>query len=241
MEDKTLENEPSENETSGNEPSENETSEIEPFDDMTPGAQAVQAVVELFSTNRFAQVLAAAGGALSYLAFLPPSGFLSSAFGFAPGFTPSNLLCAIFYALIVVLLVAIAFIDQKTQHIPNILSLCLLGCGVLSYFVWPPIEPFSRLIGLLLGGGPFLLLSLVVPGSFGMGDVKLMAACGLILGWEGILIAACIGILIGGVQGIYFLTSGKKESKEHFAFAPALCIGVVVAMFAGQFFIQALF
>ena len=136
-------------------------------------------------------------------------------------------------ATVIILLTCVAVIDAVTQEIPNALNLALLLCGFLAFFIAPQIDPTSRLIGLVCVSVPMLVITHVFPGAFGMGDVKLMGACGLILGWKYILVAAIIGILIGGVQGIFLLTTRKKTRKEHFAFGPALCIGVTSALFFG--------
>jgi len=81
---------------------------------------------------------------------------------------------------------------------------------------------------------PLLLLTLLIPGAFGGGDIKLMAACGFFLGWKLNLIALAIGIFTGGIWGIWLLATKKKERKEHFAFGPFLCVGVVCAWFLGE-------
>jgi len=135
--------------------------------------------------------------------------------------------------LVLGLLATAAYIDSKTQRIPNQLNLSLLVCGLLSCFIMHQVTPLSHLIGLFCVSVPMLGIALLFPGAFGMGDVKLMGACGLFLGWERILVAALIGIIIGGVQGVYYLLFKKKGRKERFAFGPALCIGIVVAMFGG--------
>jgi leader peptidase (prepilin peptidase)/N-methyltransferase len=60
-----------------------------------------------------------------------------------------------------------------------------------------------------------------------------MAAAGFLLGWQNALVAIFVGIIIGGVWGVYLLASGKKGAKGHFAFGPALCAGIAVALFFG--------
>jgi prepilin signal peptidase PulO-like enzyme (type II secretory pathway) len=46
--------------------------------------------------------------------------------------------------------------------------------------------------------------------GFGMGDVVLMAAAGLMLGYKGIVTAAFIGIVFGGIYGIIIKSRGEK-------------------------------
>ena len=77
------------------------------------------------------------------------------------------------------------------------------------------------------------LLCLVIDGAFGGGDIKLMAATGLFLGWQNTLLAMFFGIVFGGMYGIYLLAAKKAGKKDHFAFGPFLCAGIVIAMLFG--------
>ncbi len=44
----------------------------------------------------------------------------------------------------------------------------------------------------------------------GLGDVKLMAAAGLLLGWQQIILALIIGSIIGSLIGIGLIVSKKN-------------------------------
>ena len=79
-----------------------------------------------------------------------------------------------------------------------------------------------------------LLLCLAIPGAFGGGDIKLMAAAGLFLGWQHTLLAMFFGILGGGFYGMYLLAARKADKKDHFAFGPFLCVGIVLALLFGD-------
>ena len=67
--------------------------------------------------------------------------------------------------------------------------------------------------------------------GFGMGDVVLMAAAGIYLGWKRSLVAAGAGILIGAIYGVI---QKKRSSESQFAFGPWLAIGIAVAIFFGN-------
>ena len=109
------------------------------------------------------------------------------------------------------ILLSIALIDAETQTIPDRLNFALAVCGV-----------------------PMFLLCLAIDGAFGGGDIKLMAAAGLFLGWQNTLLAMFFGILGGGVYGMYLLATKKADKKDHFAFGPFLCAGIVLAMLFGE-------
>ena len=108
-------------------------------------------------------------------------------------------------------LLSIALIDAETQLIPNRLNAAVAVLAVVE-----------------------LLLCLAIPGAFGGGDIKLMAAAGLFLGWQHTLLAMFFGILGGGFYGIYLLAAHKADKKDHFAFGPFLCAGIVLALLFGE-------
>ncbi len=192
---------------------------------------------------------------LSYLAFLPPGGFLlplgsSELFSLTAKeaglmaewlpFEMSAYLGAVIATLMVFfvlcLLVVVTFIDADTMEIPNSLPLWLAFLGIISFAFGPTaaLPWYDHLIGAVCISAPMLLLAFIVIGSFGLGDVKLIAAAGLFLGWQLTLLATFIGIIIGGAYGIYLLATRKKGRKEHFAFGPALCMGIALSIFAGE-------
>lgn len=71
--------------------------------------------------------------------------------------------------------------------------------------------------------------------GFGMGDVVLMAAGGLMLGVKATVTAALIAILTGAIYGIILKSVNKdKEDKSNaFAFGPFLIVGLAVGAFFG--------
>lgn len=131
-------------------------------------------------------------------------------------------------------LAAIAFIDADTMEIPNGLVLFAAVLGLGAVFLFPQISLIDRGIGILSVSVPFLLLALAISGAFGGGDIKLMAACGLFLGWKLNLVALFFALITGGAYGVYLLASKKKGRKDHFAFGPFLCAGVALSLFFGQ-------
>ena len=69
-----------------------------------------------------------------------------------------------------------------------------------------------------------------------MGDVKLAAVIGFVLGALGlrfVAVAAAAGVLIGGLAAIGALVAGRGH-KSAIPFGPSIAAGAVVAVFAGQ-------
>lgn len=70
--------------------------------------------------------------------------------------------------------------------------------------------------------------------GFGMGDVLLMSAGGLMLGWKAAVVAAFIAIILGAVYALVLKSKSEESGSENaFAFGPFLALGLVLASFFG--------
>ena len=131
------------------------------------------------------------------------------------------------------LLTVVSLMDWDTMEIWDRFDLALALCGLAAGGLFPEIGWGSRLIGVFAVSVPMLVVALIVPGGFGGGDIKLMAAAGLLLGWQRSLFAVFLALLAGGGYGIWLLAAHKAGRKDHFAFGPFLCIGIAAALFWG--------
>ena len=129
---------------------------------------------------------------------------------------------AIFFIFFAVLTV-IAFVDMDTMEIPPVLNLIILVLGIISLigsFVSDSGQMLfeitwqQRLIGFFSVSVFMLVVTLLVAGAFGGGDIKLMAAAGLLLGWRGTLIAFLIGLIVGAVIGIILMSRKKRVRRK---------------------------
>ena len=137
------------------------------------------------------------------------------------------------------LMPGIALIDLRHRIIPNRLtypSLVLFSLVVvLARVIGGVGDPASAAIGLLLYGG-ILFVVAVVSRGMGMGDVKLAALIGLVLGSLGLRfvgVAAGAAIVFGGLGGVVALAMGKGR-KSAIPFGPYLAAGAVVAGIWGE-------
>ena len=127
-------------------------------------------------------------------------------------------------------LIRIAIHDQATMEIPDRYNLILAGIGLVSMLpAFFDIPVSDRIAGMLVVSLPMFCTDLLVPGGFGGGDIKLMAAAGLFLGWRGSLLAAVLAFGAAGVYSLYLLISRKAGRKDAFAFGPFLCAGLAIA------------
>ncbi|MDD3360740.1 MAG: A24 family peptidase [Hespellia sp.] len=140
-----------------------------------------------------------------------------------------KLIIILFFFMLVVITIA----DMKRQQIPNQCCVVILLLAVWAAFVFPQITIPQRLLGCVCVSVPMLLMKAIRPGAFGGGDVKLMFACGGLLGWKVTLISSCVGILLSGVYcGYLFVKEGRGDVK--FPLGPFLCLGMVIGVLFGE-------
>ncbi len=145
------------------------------------------------------------------------------------------------YFLLLPLIISAFIIDLKKQIIPNRLVLTIFEIGILVTFVEGIITQnglsfaLNRLEGMLLGGGIFLVITLIgglIAGkeALGFGDVKLMGAIGLFFGTSSVMIIAVMAFVIGAIASIILLIRRVKKSDEYIPFGPFIVISVIIAM-----------
>lgn len=72
--------------------------------------------------------------------------------------------------------------------------------------------------------------------GFGMGDVLMMAAGGLMLGWKACVVAVFIAIILGAVTAVIMKLVNKSkgvETESAFAFGPFLAVGLAFSTYLG--------
>jgi leader peptidase (prepilin peptidase)/N-methyltransferase len=142
-------------------------------------------------------------------------------------------------ALFFAVLVAVALIDLEHQIIPNrIVYPCLAAFPVIlaaGALAGQHVSLARAAIGFLAYGGGLLLVALISPGGMGMGDVKLAALIGLVLGAFGlayVAVAAAVAILAGGLGAVALLAFAGASRKRKVPFGPYMAVGAVWSAFA---------
>lgn len=137
-------------------------------------------------------------------------------------------------------MLAVGAIDLEHKIIPNKITypaFPAFAAGIVAGWAFgQDLDPLRALIGALTYGGAFLLIAFIAPRGLGMGDVKLTALIGLVMGSLGLRyvgVAAGAAILLGGVGGILALLGGKGR-KSAIPFGPFLAAGALVAVFWGE-------
>lgn len=143
------------------------------------------------------------------------------------------------YAILTPLLLSAFVIDYRLQIIPNRLNLTIFEIGIIFTFLYGLSDiaiSINMFLGMLAGGGIFLLITLVgglIYGkeAMGFGDVKLMGALGLFFGLSNIIIITLVSFLIGAILSIGLLATKMKKTDEYIPFGPFIVIATFISMF----------
>ncbi len=142
----------------------------------------------------------------------------------------------VIYSLFFAILIVVSFIDLDTMEVPDTLHILIAILAIVK------IALGTQNLGELVLGGvivsvPMLILALITNG-FGGADIKLMAASGLLLGAQSIVVAFLFAVFVMGSFGAVLLIRKKlfkREYKSKVPFCPALCLGCVLGVFLGEF------
>lgn len=148
------------------------------------------------------------------------------------GFNPVSIV----YCLMTSALLVLSIIDFRTYEIPfginvfiGVLGLVRLG---LDWADWVNYVLGFCSVSLFL----LLIFWLTKGRGIGGGDIKLMAAAGLVLGWKLILLAFVLGCLLGSILHVIRMKVSKADRV--LAFGPYLAMGIFVSMLYGEVFIN---
>ena len=141
------------------------------------------------------------------------------------------------YLILTPMLISVVIIDYQLQIIPNRLTLTMFEIGIVITFLYGLSDvaiSFDMILGMLAGGGIFLLITFLgglVYGkeAMGLGDVKLMGA--LFFGLTNIIFVALISFLVGAILSIILLVTKIKKIDEYIPFGPFIVIAVFIVIF----------
>ena len=137
-------------------------------------------------------------------------------------------------AVLLATLVVVTAIDLQHQLIPDVITLPGILVGLVANLAIGHVSWLDSVIGIVVGGGLFLVIILVSRGGMGGGDMKLGAMLGAFLGWKALLLALFAAIVLGGVVGVAVLVSGLRGRKDPIPFGPFLAAGGAMALFWGE-------
>lgn len=139
---------------------------------------------------------------------------------------------SLLYCLLVSALIALSVIDFRTYEIP--VGFCVfIGILGIARVATDPENVFNYLLGAVAVSAVLAILYYGSKGrAIGGGDVKLMAACGFLLGWQKIVLAFTLGCILGSV--IHIIRMKVSKQGRMLAMGPYLSAGVMIAALWGD-------
>lgn len=148
------------------------------------------------------------------------------------GFRPYS----IFVCALGSLLLVLSVIDWRTYEIPFGCNLAILILGIARLCLEPEML-VSCVIGFFAVSVPLAVLFYISGGrAIGGGDVKLMAAAGLFLGWKNILLALFLGCILG--SAIHIARMRLCGADRVLAMGPYLSAGIFLCALFGDTWIN---
>ena len=125
------------------------------------------------------------------------------------------------------ILCRIAYADWKYQIIEpwTHIGILTLACMEMLFRVGASVQ--ERCLGAVVIAVPMLVLTVLLKGGFGGGDIKLMAVSGFLNGVKVITYAGMLGIILSGIYVSMMLAAGKMGRKDSFALGPFLVMGII--------------
>lgn len=154
-------------------------------------------------------------------------------------FGPKNYLDIIRFGLLIPMILIAFIVDYKEQIIPNRLNLTIFETGLIFTFIYGIMNinvASNLLLGMIAGGGIFLLITLVgglIAGkeAMGLGDVKLMGALGLFFGLNSTILISVLSFLLGAIISIILMLVKKKKTDMYIPFGPFIVISTLITIY----------
>lgn len=149
-------------------------------------------------------------------------------------------------AAIVSMTIVLIFIDLDIQILPDVVDLPGIAVGLV--IGWMALGADSEMmlsaslrdsvLGAVLGGGLLWGIALVYRGirgfeGMGLGDVKMLAMVGAVVGWEPIIPLLFLASIMGATVGIAFGALKRGGMQLALPFGVFLGIATLVVMFFG--------
>lgn len=138
------------------------------------------------------------------------------------------------YISVASVLYSLAVIDWKTYKIPNVFVFGLFGFGsvllVIEILLCQENMLFlaiEKLSGLFICVVLFYFLSRITKDGIGMGDVKIIAIIGWMMGFSFTILMVMFSLLICSLVACFLLVVKKKNKNDKIPFGPFLFLGYI--------------
>ena len=143
----------------------------------------------------------------------------------------------IFIPSIFALLLAFCM-DIKYMIIPHTSCFVILFMGIIkNVLLFSKEDIISSILGLIAGGMFFYLVNLIFglfskKTGFGMGDIKLLASIGFLIGFKAIIVVIIMSIFMSAIFSLLFLLYNfiTKKKEEYLPFGPFIVLSTLIVI-----------
>ncbi len=172
------------------------------------------------------------------------------------GLSTSYWLLTASYILVLETLLLITLIDVRLKLIPDELNIFLVCLGFIigffsrihfDYVNGSFVGSYAAIFGLrgnvwinhivasIVAAVFFGFIIFITRGKgMGMGDLKLIAALGLVFGWPDIIMIAALSFIVGSIFSLPALVFRKKHLKSFIPFGPFIATAAAIVFFFGE-------
>ena len=144
------------------------------------------------------------------------------------------------YCLLASCLIVLSVIDARTQEIPIEINITIAVLGLIEtvyVFIVNRSDIWNHVLGIFIPSLPMFLIVLIAYALFkvevfGMGDIKLLAAAGFLIGWKNVLLAFFLGCIAGSI--IHMIRMMTTKEDHVLAFGPYLAGGIFICALWGD-------
>lgn len=149
--------------------------------------------------------------------------------------------CLLYVSLWSMLLITMLMdFDHMIISDPVLAAFSAVGAGCIVMLRWPIMDHvLGAAIGFAVYFAIYFIAKLVYKReAFGFGDVLLMTATGLFLGWRSALLTAFLAFYAGLLFLIAYAVTRKFHMKKEFPFGPSICLAAFATSLFGDKLIE---
>ena len=150
-------------------------------------------------------------------------------------------------ATLVSMTIVLIYIDLEIQILPDVIDIPGIAVGLLmAWLGFGALYPelllaptlFDSLLGAAAGGGVLLAIAMTYKlvrkiEGMGLGDVKMMAMLGAVVGWEPLFAILLIASVTGAITGLILAMKSDQGMKVAVPFGVFLGIAFLIVLFFG--------
>ena len=132
-----------------------------------------------------------------------------------------------FYTTAAIFILSLIIFTDFEQYVifdKMILPFAIIGVIFVVHLNLPILD---RFLAAIIGGGFFLLISILTNGGIGGGDIKLVGVLGIWLGAENLLNVVLIACIAGGICAAIMILMKLKDRKSYFAYGPYFALSAI--------------